>query len=291
MTKDTFIWYKKWTDALSEFDKEIRLEVREAVEEYAFTGNVPNLKTGSKMAFSFIRQDIDRDAQAYIDKCNKNRKNGAMGADFGKLGGRPKKTPKTPNGDMKTPKNHKKPHDYDNDYDNDFLKEKNKKEIFEIFRKSYQGRKDGFDTEFNRLKKHNDWESVIPNLLQALENEIQWRKLKKEHNAFVPEWANLKTWISQRRWEQEFDTYFEDNEIEPPSKEFLNFKEWILKKTPNVAKIKMQFTESEHWEIRKLNNEIVKEILLEMDKDEQITNYLNANLTFKIFLERRNNAN
>ena len=112
--KDTFIWHKKWTDALSDFDKDVRLEVREAVEDYAFTGNIQSLKSNSKMAFNFMRQDIDRDTDRYMSIVKRNQQNGANG-------GRPKKQedkPKKPSGFFGNPDKPKKPHiDYDYDYD------------------------------------------------------------------------------------------------------------------------------------------------------------------------------
>lgn len=43
------------------------------------------LSPAAKMAFSFIKSQLDRDMKAYEIKCNKNKENG-------KLGGRPKKT-------------------------------------------------------------------------------------------------------------------------------------------------------------------------------------------------------
>ena len=85
-------------------------------------------------------------------------------------------------------------------------KERDEKNIFEIFRKKYPGTKRGLDTEFgNFTKRHTDHSSAVHLLLPALDNLIQWRTKKKEAGQFVPEYANLSTWINQRRWEAELE--------------------------------------------------------------------------------------
>jgi hypothetical protein len=86
----------------------------------------------------------------------------------------------------------------DNNINND------KKETFEIFRKQYLGKKRGLDTEFNNfIKKHKDWEKVLPELKSLLDCQINIYKAKKANNIFAPEWKNLQTWINQRCWEDE----------------------------------------------------------------------------------------
>lgn len=87
------------------------------------------------------------------------------------------------------------------------------KQLFENFRKQYQGKKLGLEKEFeNFKKKHKDWKEVIDKLENALLAEITWRKNKV---GFVPEWKNLQTWLNQRCWEQEFEA------TPPPKKELV----------------------------------------------------------------------
>ncbi|MDR1348278.1 MAG: hypothetical protein LBJ63_07655 [Prevotellaceae bacterium] len=91
-------------------------------------------------------------------------------------------------------------------------KENSDLEIFEEFRKFFGGTKKGLDTEFeNFVKKHNDWENVLPLLPPAVKLEIEWRAKASAAGAFVPQWKNLQTWINQRCWEQEFNFNFEKN--------------------------------------------------------------------------------
>ena len=75
---------------------------------------------------------------------------------------------------------------------------------FDNFRKLYPGTKRGNETEFtNFTKKHEDWKAVLNDLSPALNKQIAWRKEAGLTQQFVPQWANLQTWINQRRWEEE----------------------------------------------------------------------------------------
>ena len=80
------------------------------------------------------------------------------------------------------------------------------KDQFEIFRKRYPGTKRGLDTDFNEfVKKYGGHVTeIVPLLLPALENLTRWREQAAKRGEFVPSFANLKTWINQRRWETEY---------------------------------------------------------------------------------------
>lgn len=73
---------------------------------------------------------------------------------------------------------------------------------FENFRLAYGGRKDGYATELKNFQRHEDWRVCIAKLMPALEIEIAWRKAVSTTKKFLPNWANLRTWINQRRWDQ-----------------------------------------------------------------------------------------
>lgn len=74
---------------------------------------------------------------------------------------------------------------------------------FERFRKLYPGTKRGFATEYGNLqRKHEDWTYVVPLLVCAITEEIEWHTRLKKAHAFCPEYKNLQTWINQRCWEQ-----------------------------------------------------------------------------------------
>jgi len=90
--------------------------------------------------------------------------------------------------------------------DNIVNKDNNIKDEFENFRKRYPGSKRGLDTEFeNFCKKNKDFKEVVHLLLPAINNLIEWRQAREQAKEFVPPYANLQTWINQRRWEVELE--------------------------------------------------------------------------------------
>lgn len=83
---------------------------------------------------------------------------------------------------------------------------------FENFRIAYPGTKRGLKTELDDFKKkHKDWREVIPILQQALEKLIARSQASKASNTFFPDFANLSTYLNQRRWEAEFSENPSDN--------------------------------------------------------------------------------
>ena len=101
-----------------------------AMIDYSEFGKHSELDDITNMAFSFISMQMDRDSEAYKDKCNINRENG-------KKGGRPKKEEKPdgleknqknpsvsekPNGFLENPKNPIKNKDKEEDKEKDINK-------------------------------------------------------------------------------------------------------------------------------------------------------------------------
>ncbi len=77
--------------------------------------------------------------------------------------------------------------------------------LFDEFRMAYKGTRRGLETELADFsRKHSDWKAAIPLLMPALEKEIRYRSRLASSEQFEPSWKNLKTWLSQRCWEQEF---------------------------------------------------------------------------------------
>lgn len=79
---------------------------------------------------------------------------------------------------------------------------------FEIFRKAYNGKKVGLDTEYANFIKKNKPDKVLL-LMSALIKEREYRDLQASKGKFVPNWKELSTWINKKCWEQEFPD--EDN--------------------------------------------------------------------------------
>ncbi|MCW0518246.1 conserved phage C-terminal domain-containing protein [Riemerella anatipestifer] len=63
--KDTFVFYKDWVNVIQGLPDEIRLEVYDAIAEYGISGKLSDLKPMAKIAFGFIKQQMDRDREKY----------------------------------------------------------------------------------------------------------------------------------------------------------------------------------------------------------------------------------
>lgn len=81
--KRTFLFSIEWYEVLSEYPEEVRFEVYEAIIRYASTGTTGELKPLSKMAFSFIKKEMDYNSRQYDDKITQR-------SEAGKKGGAPK---------------------------------------------------------------------------------------------------------------------------------------------------------------------------------------------------------
>lgn len=59
--KDSFIFRKEWRDAICELPEKVRAEVYVAIIEYGLTGETPELKSIARMAFNFLKAEIDKE--------------------------------------------------------------------------------------------------------------------------------------------------------------------------------------------------------------------------------------
>ena len=73
--KDSFVFRKEWRDAISGFSDDVRLEIYEAIIEYGITGEIKQLKPLAKMAFNFVKTELDKDKQKYEAMCERNKAN------------------------------------------------------------------------------------------------------------------------------------------------------------------------------------------------------------------------
>lgn len=84
MDKISFLVYLDYEEQFDLLTDEQLGQLMRAIIKYEKTQQVPELTGMTKMAFSFIKSQLDRDREKYKNKCEKNRENGAKG-------GRPKK--------------------------------------------------------------------------------------------------------------------------------------------------------------------------------------------------------
>lgn len=94
--RESFIFYNSFLEAIEELDDKKQLKLYKAIANFALKNEEPEKLTGiEKAIFALIKPQILAN--------NKRFEDGKKGAEFGKLGGRPKKT-KTPVGfSQKTP--------------------------------------------------------------------------------------------------------------------------------------------------------------------------------------------
>lgn len=86
---ENFVFRKEWREALRGYNAEVRAEVYEAVMAYAFDNEIIEMGELSRMAFNFIKLQIDSMRELYKQKCERNReranrrwhKNNAEGCD------------------------------------------------------------------------------------------------------------------------------------------------------------------------------------------------------------------
>lgn len=98
---ESMIFYKSFYDAIKGLDAELQAEIYNAVFSYGLYGEELELSPIANTIFTLIKPQIDAN--------NKRKENGKKGAEYGKLGGRPKKnnpeeTPQKPlNNPTETP--------------------------------------------------------------------------------------------------------------------------------------------------------------------------------------------
>jgi hypothetical protein len=118
MNKESFLIYKSFYEPLKGLSDEDMGIIFRAIFEYQIYGKSPEISPILNMAFSFIKDVLDRDNLKYLAIVERNQNNG-------KNGGRPNKKPKKPSGLSGIPKNPENPSEPDNDTvtDNDTVKE------------------------------------------------------------------------------------------------------------------------------------------------------------------------
>lgn len=81
--RESFIFYGSYRKALKALPDEMRLKILDSVLDYALEGTEPNLEGVDLAFFELIRPQIDAN--------NRKFDNGKKAAEYGSLGGRPRK--------------------------------------------------------------------------------------------------------------------------------------------------------------------------------------------------------
>lgn len=77
--KKSFIFNVSWQEVLIDYPAEVRLEVYDAVIRYAASGTLSEMKPLAKMAFSFIKKEIDYNNEKYNETIVKRSEAGRKG--------------------------------------------------------------------------------------------------------------------------------------------------------------------------------------------------------------------
>lgn len=113
--RKSFIVYLEYRQHLELLSDSERGQLFTAMLDFAETGTVPMLDGMPRMAFSFIKAQMERDAEKYNSKCERNRENGAKGGRPVK----PKPDGENPEKPKITERFSKKPKKADNDDEDD----------------------------------------------------------------------------------------------------------------------------------------------------------------------------
>lgn len=117
--RKSFIVYLEYRQHLELLSDAERGQLFTAMLDFAETGTTPTLDGMPRMAFSFIKAQMERDTEKYNSKCERNRENGAKGGRPAKPkpGGENPEKPKTTERFSEKPK--KADDDNEDDNDND----------------------------------------------------------------------------------------------------------------------------------------------------------------------------
>ena len=77
--KKSFVLYTEYEENLEELPDAELGQLFRAIFSYVNRGVVPELSASTKMAFSFIRKDLDRNQAKYEEICRKRREAGSKG--------------------------------------------------------------------------------------------------------------------------------------------------------------------------------------------------------------------
>lgn len=75
----TYVFYRDWSEIIETMPAEMELQVRRAIDAYAFNNEVVELPLAAKYFFEAIKKDIDRDKEKFEDKKAKRAEAGKMG--------------------------------------------------------------------------------------------------------------------------------------------------------------------------------------------------------------------
>ena len=145
--RDSFVLYTSYIEQISLLDNEQRGVLLTAIYSYVMENELPDMDGMTKMAFSFIKSQLDKDLKKYEEVCRKRREAGKAGG-RPKANGFPEKQTKA-NGFSEKQSKPDNEYEYEYEYDNENDLEKNTKKAkrtytcaFEALWNAYPRKKD-----------------------------------------------------------------------------------------------------------------------------------------------------
>ena len=229
-----------------DYPAEVRYEVYDAIIEYAASGKLLDLKPLAKMAFSFIKKEMDYNDERYKERVEKNRENGRKGGAPKGNGNAKSKQPKTTknNQNNQTVEETTETTLNDNDNDND------------IKENPLSGEKENsinpiFDLELDEcerlLRSQEEWkqtlcmnnrssgfgwftmedlDAYITKFFMKLHNEGEDRKTLKDAKSHFARWLAIELQNDMSGYNRELRNSTDDKEL----KSFISYME---RKCPN----------------------------------------------------------
>ena len=177
MQRDSFIFYRSFYEAICCLSDSDKVECFNAISKYALDGEEIEITGAAKAVYLSVKPQIDANNKRYL--------NGLKGADYGKLGGRPKKD-KNPLGVIdKNPLGVKvkTPNVNENENDNENVNVNENENV---------------NVNENDNGNVNEKEEIKKNSKKKNSSLIIYREIKKEYQTSEPMDKTLEQWFGYR---------------------------------------------------------------------------------------------
>lgn len=199
----SFLLYLDALDILDDLDDKDAGKLFKAIKTYKKGGEV-ELSQMLKIAFTPIKNHLDRDEKKYLRIVERNRVNG-------RKGGRPKgsgvtqSNPENPVGYLETQRNPEEPKKADSDNDNDSDNDKKNKEQATIFFEEFWNLYPKKTGKKKCKEKYLKLASQHERIMKGLQNYIDDHNKKTRSGEFTPSYKNPMTFLNGEHWNDEFD--------------------------------------------------------------------------------------
>lgn len=178
LKREGFVLYRSFFEAVQELDTaEARWEAIEAIIRYGLDGEDITAGGTAAMALKFAKPQIDANNQRYL--------NGCKGAEYGKLGGRPKNPEKTPQKPRENPAETPK----EKEKEKEKAKEKVKESSVVVGAGALSNRLT--DDDWDRLERQ--FEKVLQ-LIDRIDDQIKDPDKIKDPYSYILSAANRMNW-------------------------------------------------------------------------------------------------